>query len=56
MPLALLPLHPHEDLLPFQQKLRAVLIVQSVQPATEVREHGNQGHFRHCCLLYRFEN
>jgi hypothetical protein len=27
MPLALLPLHPHEDLLPFQQNAGAVLIV-----------------------------
>jgi hypothetical protein len=56
MPLALLPLHPHEDLLPLQQNAGAALIVQSVQPGAEVREHRNQGHFRHCCLPYRFEN
>jgi hypothetical protein len=31
-PLALLPLHPHEALLPFQQNTGEVLIVQGVQP------------------------
>jgi hypothetical protein len=32
VPLALLPLHPHQALLPFQQDAGAALIVQGVQP------------------------